>query len=378
MTWSERIKLAWRTFKREALPLYAWTLIFIGVGVVLIVAMVMGILGQWHWTLPQAYGEFSSPGMPVPGIPPKQGITPFTGQFGSLADISSLLSSIGTIAGSLILLAIFAWLIGSAFYTGVFNLTAKSYYEKATFKDFRMTGFFRVLGWQVFLLIIELILLIIGLIGAFTIRSSPGALIAFFIIYGLVITGIMIFTLPWLSSSAIYLLAHPEDSFRTALGGSWRFFRRHMGALWGYIGTFFLIEIAFQILNRISPGLAGLATFVVSPFVAVLAIVWVLSLEEDERNNASGPMNADTPPPYSTASYLEAQTITPPTYDDSSSTPPQTPRSSLPKAPVSSESEKPKIDLQKQKEEDDNPNFCPSCGRANTGTAYCPQCGTKL
>ena len=372
MTWSERIKLAWTTFKREVLPLYAWTLIFIGLGVVLVVAMVMGVLNQMHWTFPQAYGGFSSPGMPVPGVPPTPGITPFTGPFGSpnqspfdsfngsLNNLSTLLSAVGTVAGTFFLILIVGWLIGSAFYTGVFNLTTKSYHGKVTLKDFRLTGFFRFLGWQVLFLLIQLILLIIGLIGAFTLRPSQGALISFFIVYGLTIAGIGIYALPWFSTSAIYLLTHPKDSFRDALSGSWRFFRKHRCALWGYIGTVILIEIAFQVLNRISSGIGGLATLVVSPFMAVLAIVWVLSLEED--------FDPLTPASDQPKSIEQTEPLQQPESEESTFEP-----------------ERPKIDLQKPELwSTPNPlpenkfNFCPSCGKANSGTAYCPQCGTKL
>ena len=365
MTWSERIKLTWTTFKREALPLYAWTLIFIGVGIVLVVAMVMGVLNQLHWSFPQAYGGFSSPGMPVPGVPPTPGITPFTGPFGSpnqspfdsfngsLSDLSTLLAAVGAVAGTFFLIIIVGWLIGSAFYTGVFNLTIRSYHGNVTLKDFRLGGFFRFLGWQVLFFLIQLIFLIIGLIGAFTLRPSQGALISFFIVYGLMIASISIYALPWVSTSAIYLLAHPKDSFRDAFVGSWRFFRKHLGSLWGYIGTVILIEIGVQVLNRISSGIAGLVTLVVSPFIAVLAIIWVLSLEEDDQ-----PKYLDQP-----------ETLQQPVAEG-----------------TTFKSETPKVDLQKSEQRttpdhslsENKPNFCPSCGKANTGTAYCPQCGTKL
>ena len=101
MTWSERIKLAWTIFKREALPLYAWTFIFIGIGVVLVVAMVLGVLDQLRWAFPQAFG-------------------------GPLSNFSMLLSALGSVVGTLLLLLVVGWLIGSAFYTGLFNLTAKT------------------------------------------------------------------------------------------------------------------------------------------------------------------------------------------------------------------------------------------------------------
>ena len=351
MTWFERIKLAWTIFKREALPLYAWTLIFIGIGVVLVVAMVLGVLDQLRWAFPPALSGTFSPGMPIPGMPPTPGIQPFAGPFGSPnqglfgsfggppSNFPMLLSALGGVAGTLLLIFVVGWLIGSAFYTGLFNLTAKAYNGKVTFKDFSISGFSRFLGWQGFLFLIKLILLIIALIGAFTLKHSQGALVAFFIVYGLFIASVAIFALPWLTTSAIYLLAHRNEGFRDALSGSWRFFRRHMGILWGYIGTVILIEIAVQVISKISQGVAGLATLVVSPFIIVLAIVWVLTLEEDER------------------------------------------RKDVVTEVSSTESEAPMIDLQKATPlplPEDKPNYCATCGKANTGTAYCPHCGTKF
>lgn len=346
MTWSERMQLAWTTFKREALPLYGWTLIFIGVGVVLVIAMVMGVLDQLRWVLPQAYGGSFSSGMPVPGIPPAD----FSGP---LSNFFNVLSAVGSVAGTLFLILIVSWLIGSAFYTGLFNLTAKAYRQKVTFKDFSFTGFFRILGWQGFLLMIKLLLLIIGLSGAFTLSHSQGALTAFLIIYGLFIIAVAIFALPWLTTSAIYLLAHRKEKFWDALRGSWRFFRNHMGLLWGYIGTVILIEIAIEVLSRISQGAAGLAALVVSPFIAVLAIVWVLSLEPQLNPTTPDSVAIDSPSPI----HYIPKVATP-------------------------ESEALNIDLQEATPcppfPEDKPNYCPSCGKANNGTPYCPQCGSKL
>lgn len=421
MNWTERLKLAWKIFKREALPLYAWTLIYVGVGVVLVIALLIGVAAQLRWALPQSYGGYFSPGMPIPGVPPTSGmpvpgmppnpgISPFPGPFGfhsqnpfgyfngSMGNLSMLLSALASVAGTLILIMIVAWLMGTAFYTGLYNLTAKAYREHVTLKDFSYAGFFRVLGWQGIILLVQALLVIVGIIGAISLRNFNGALIAFFIIYGLFIIAVGIFVLPWLCTSAIYLLAHRRDNFRKAFADSWRFFRRHMGILWGYIGTVFLFEIGLQVLNRIASGLGGLAALVVSPFIAVLAIVWVLSLEDNEfpESNTSLGTPAFTPSVYP---YPDTNLETPSERNPISETDPRTsaPLDKPPlNRPIAEEStfkgESPKINLQKSEEEvqselvlesdhrhsEDRPNFCPSCGRANTGTAYCPQCGTKL
>ena len=402
MTWSERIKLAWTTFKREALPLYSWTFIFTGIGVVLIVAMVIGVLAQLRqsgWDFPYANNGSFSPGMPVPGIPPTPDLTPYVGPFGSSNqnpfgtyggpwnNLPHLLSVVSGLGGTFLLILIVGWLIGSAFYTGLFNLTAKAYHENVSFKDFSFTGFSRILGWQGVLLLIKVLLTIIGLVGVLTLHHSTGALVAFLILYGLFITAAGLFALPWLFTSTIYLLAHRKEGFWETLRGSWRFFRRHMGVLWGYIGTVILIEIALQILGRISAGLTGIATLVVSPFIAVLAIVWVLSLEDDENPPYAIPL---APSPYEPP-LTNPATQAPTENNYISDTDFLAPTTSTPSAnrPISLEKPAPEFSTSElQKPElgldpdhplpKDNFKFCPSCGNKNTGTAYCPQCGIKL
>ncbi|WP_243450317.1 zinc ribbon domain-containing protein [Desulfosporosinus sp. Sb-LF] len=396
MPWSERLKLAWTTFKREALPLYGWTLIFTGICTIVIVAMVVGVLFQLRWAFPQlqSIGESFSSGMPIPGIPPSQGLTPFAGPFssphqdpfaafGRLGNVYNILSAFGSLVGTFLLIIIFVWLAGCAFYTGLFNLTTKAYHEKVTFRDFRLTGFFRFLGWQGVLLLIKVILLIIGLIGAFSLIHFKVALAAFFIAYGLLIVIVVLFALPWLMTSAIYLLANRNERFGDAFRGSWRFFRRHRGSLWGYLGTVILIEIAVQILSKISQGIAGVVTLVVSPFIAVLAIVWVLSLKDGERLETPAPI-----PMQTLASTITSPAAHLPTVSDSISGP-QPPETEvevkLETTPGFRES---KISLEKTETptlseplpsfSEEKPRYCPSCGKVNSGTAYCPQCGTKL
>ncbi|HBW37025.1 zinc ribbon domain-containing protein [Desulfosporosinus sp. BICA1-9] len=408
MTWSERMKSAWITFKREALPLYAWTLIFIAVLVVLIIAMVLGVFDQLRWTIPHIYeGSFSS-GMPVPGVPPAPNFAPSMPPFGSLDDdpfayfggysnFSRILSAMGSVVGTLALILIVGWLIGSAFYAGLFNLTQKAYREKVSFKDFRFKGVFRFLGWQGFIVLIQLLLLIAGLIGVFSLRHSEGTIVAFLIVYGLFIALGLLFLVPWFASSSIYLLAHGHETFWVALSGSWRFFRRHMGSLWGLIGTVILIQIAIEILMGISSsGLAGLANLIISPFIAVLTIVWVLSLEDDERKKADDLYDYSTT--NSTNPYPQIQTpiITPPV---SASPDIQVPPSehasemSSPEVKSTQQFNQPQISLHKPQPveslpnipaepvpnySNETPHFCPSCGKPNAGTAYCPKCGTKL
>lgn len=384
MTWSERMKLAWTTFKREALPLYGWTLFFCGAIVVLIIALTMGVIEQLRWLLPNihTYGDIYSysQGMPVPGIPPTSGIIPFPDSFNphgknpyafssGMYGFSRLLPFIESIAGTLLLILIVSWLIGSAFYTGIFNLTSKAYCEKVSFKDFRFAGFFRVLGWQALIILIQLILLAIGLVSIIALRQSEGALAIFLIAYALLILIIGLYTLPWLTSSGIYLLAHRELSFRESLIGSWQFFRRKIGTLWGYIGTVIMLEIAVEVLSEISQILSVIVPLVVSPFIAVLAIVWVLSLEEDILHKDSPGQINSTDNSSVTNSEPQAPKVIPHSTDSQTIT-------TYPSPGV------PKLNFQKTEPFPPNtegkPPYCPSCGKSDAGTAYCPQCGTKL
>ena len=325
MTWTERVKLAWTTYKREALPLYGWTLIFIGGIVVLAYAIIMGVLDQFRWAFPHANGRPFSPNMPVPGMPTLPGIPP-NGPFGSsqspfglhgglFSNPSTYLAIAGSLVGVFFLTLIVTCLIGSLFSAGQFNLTAKAFREKVRFEDFRVSGFLRVLGWQVFLSLSYLIFIIIGLIGAFALNHFHFILIAFLIIYFLLIIGFQIFALPWLATSLYYLLAHREQSFWDAIKGSWRFFWRHMGALWGYIGTVILIQIVLLVLLKISAGLGYLASFAVNPFYVVLAIVWVLSLEDDEHKKDVAPQINPTANPASPDPETPATIVDPPTSD---------------------------------------------------------------
>ncbi|AFM39601.1 hypothetical protein Desaci_0535 [Desulfosporosinus acidiphilus SJ4] len=394
MDWTERIKLAWKIFKREALPLYAWTLIYIGIGVVVMIALVIGAVAQLGWAFPhlsQSFGGYS-PDMPIPGVPPAYGDSPFGPFNGSFGRLSILLSLLKNVAGTLFLMIVIAWLLGTAFYTGLYNLTAKAYQEPVTFKDFSYSGFFRLLGWQGMLLLIKIFIVLVGVIGAIILRNSYGGLIVFLLVYALFLIIVVVYALPWLAVSGIYLLAHRQNNFSKALSDSWKFFRNHMGILWGYIGTVALIEIGVQILNRIVSGLGGLLSLIVSPFIAVLAIVWVLSLE-DKGIAGTSPTLTPTDTYVPPSDYTQTEEPTSATPADTnvsdgiplpSTTPFPTPDNTISlqktESPAQPVSEAPSEEVPEHQPSDTNerPNFCPSCGKANTGTAYCPQCGTKL
>lgn len=295
MTWSERIKSAWKTFISEALPLYAWSLIFLVGSSVLLIATIIGAMLRLRLTFPEAFSRPISPGMPIPGIPPALSINPLTDRFalflqnlfgnfdGRMTDSSMLINIVISITVTVFLIIIGSWVIGALFYAGLFNLTAKAYNAKVTFRDFRLDGFARIFGWQGILLLIKLAIFFIGFLGIISWQYSRSMLITFIVGYSLVLIIIWFYLAPWLASSSIYLLAHRKEGFSAAFKGSWKFFQRHRGALWGYIGTVFLIQIALQIINYYSPYAGGLIILLTSPFMAVLAIVWVLTLEDEEH-----------------------------------------------------------------------------------------------
>lgn len=348
MTWSERMKTAWKTFIKEALPLYAWSLIFLVGTVVLLIAAFIGVVFRLRLAFPQAFDRPISPGMPIPGIPPTHSISPFIGGFGSFyhnllggfdgrfTDSSMLVNLVISLIITVMLIIIGGWIVGSLFNTGLYNLTAKAYREKVSFGNFRFEGFNRIFGWQGILLLIKLAVFFIGFLGIISLQDSPGTQIVFMIIYFLLIFVIGLYLLPWLAVSSIYLLAHRKEGFLMALKGSWEFFQRHMGALWGYIGTVFLIEVAIQVLYKISPIVGGLSVLVASPFIAVLPIVWVLTLEDEKRNNFDPPFDT----PYNTVPNPETQAFVNPPVEP-------TPTYNSQLNSLNLNSEEPKISLEK-------------------------------
>jgi len=317
MTWTQRVKSALKTFKRVALPMYGWTFIFVGLSLVLLFAFMIESISRIPWASLLTSAGSISPDLANSAAMPSMGLfEPGQAQFDQYSNLlsnpSGLLSTAGTIGGIFFLISIVAIVIGSLFWAGQFNLTAKAYREKVGFGDFRLSGFLRIIVWQVMLFLIYLILTVLSVLVFIALGNFSVARAAFFMIYGVIFILIQLYTLPWLFSSMYYILAHPEQGLGVALRGSWGFFKRHMGALWGYIGTVLLIEIAFLFLIKISVGLQFLVSLVVMPFIMVLAIVWVLSLDDNDRLLESETRFIPTP----TSTYTSSSTST--SYRDAS------------------------------------------------------------
>lgn len=372
MRWSDRMKKTLETFQRVALPLYLWYFIFALAGFVLVIA------GLIPFITPMIHprGNFSGPFInPNPPMPPGRifpgGSSPFSHNLAPYLDQAPYLFLIFAI------ILLLAWIATSAFITGMFNLTRKGFYEKVSFRDFRFLGIPRVLGWYGILTLVSVLLMVSGLIGALALRRITYALPLFAGLYVLALIALGIFFAPWLSTSAFYMLNHRELNFGRSLSGSWDFYQRNLGSLWLLFITLIGAQILISIINQASRPLGFLVILIAAPFTAILPIVWVLSLEEEE--NPSTPFS----PSPSEAPLVH------PSFDSSSDEVPQaqpaepfSPDSepSLPAQPVApAEHQEPSVSDAPESPSADPANYCPTCGqKTRPGANYCAQCGTKL
>jgi len=252
--------------------------------------------------------------------------------------VSLLLASPSTIIIAGLSLAIIWWLVISAINTGLYNLTRKAMQEKVRFKDFQFTGLKRLLAWEAILVFTFTILTLTGLALLFYEH------VVIFFIYLLAIVAVLLITLPWWSVAGFYLLKQQEQSFKQALRTSWAFYRRHMGALWGLTLITVVIQLILAGIYEVSGVFGGLLNLFVMPFVAVMPIVWVLSLDRTESN-----LEEDAVPLEIRELETNAPGVPSPLSESNESV---TASQDLP---------------------------CPTCGRpVKLGTNYCPQCGSKL
>lgn len=353
MRWSERIKLTFETFKRVALPIYGWYFIFALAGLGLLIAGLMPFITPMLYT---RGSSFSSPfPNPNPPMPPGSNYSGGSSLFGyNLAPYLAQAPYFALIFGVILLLC---WLMTSAFLTGMFNLTEKGLHEKVLFRDFRFSGIPRVLGWYGILTLVSFLIIVAGIVGALALqRMSSYALPLFAGLYVLLLVALGIFLAPWLLTSTFYMLHHRELSFGRSLSESWNFYRRNLGSLWLFFITLFGIQILLSLINQASQSFGFLVALLAGPFTAILPIVWVLSLEE-EQNQHPPYENEDTQRPSLSESAR------------SSSNESSLEVSSFEPSPFASDSASPS-----------NPvNYCPTCGQKTHPDAnYCAQCGTKL
>lgn len=327
MRWSDRIKLALETFKRTALPLYIWYFIFAFVGVGLVLAGSIPFLAP----IIRLKGTLSSPFLnPNVPMPPGRGFSSGSSPFGhSLSPYSDQAPYIFLI---LIILFFLAWIVSSAFITGMFNLTQKGFHEKVSFRDFRFSGIPRTLGWYGILTLVSLLLIVAGIIGALALKRMTYLLPFFAVLYVLSLIALGIFLAPWLSTSAFYMLNHRELSFTRSLSSSWDFYRQNMGSLWLLFITLIGIQVLLSLINQASQALGIFTALIVGPFTAILPIVWILSLEEEQNQHNTdsipssiSPSAPDFPSSSEASSSQTPLTSPPETQDPPLEDEPETP-----------------------------------------------------
>jgi len=294
MRWSQRLKLTWQTFIREATALYGWYLIF---GLVIGVLTVIVMVGAFLPMIVNGFAANHSTPHPAPLFPGGQFFgyaSPFSPFFnGTPPDFydgvpferngQPYWPLIGGIAGAFGLAMIVSLIAGAVVTAGIFNLTRKALHEKPAFRDFKLEGTGRVLGWAGITLLVALGVLAAGALGYLAFRHVKILLVLYLIVYCVALLGIGIFLLPWAATAQFYLLARRDLRFWSALGSSFTFFRRHMGTLWAYVGTALLIVLLTLLLGQISEGVYFLVSLITTPFNLILPMVWVLSLLEEER-----------------------------------------------------------------------------------------------
>lgn len=418
MTWTDRIKKSIETFKRMALPLFGFYILFALVGIIVAVVSV----GAALFPLLRMEGlgaTFSAVPYMDPNIPVPPGYGPSMNYGYGLDELAPYLDMAPTFIVSFVLLMLVSWVLASVFQAGVFHLTKKAYVEKAQFRDIRLKGFPRLLGWYGIIAIIGIILVGLGVLIALSFQSEY-AMALFGAAYLLALVAAGFFLAPWVSAAPYTMLNQPHLSFWQAFKESWRFYRRHMGPLWGVFLTVLGIQLLISLINRSAPDIGLIVSLITSPFVAILPIVWVLTLVDEDQPLPIGNIYSPTTEQGTYGTEVNVDPVSevhhknepdlsdyPSTQPDASpeispystpstppTTPPYTPPSAMggsaplytpPKNPYPTEESPDHIPYtapyghSTAESEQDLVNFCPTCGKkVREGASYCSQCGTKL
>lgn len=319
MRWSERIKLTFETFKRVALPMYGWYFIFAFGGLAILITGLLPIIlpivntggipfsTPFPGSNPSPPPSFPNPNPPMPPGSSAGGLSPFSDFLGPYIS-SPYLTHAPYIFFFIILILLLSWVGSSAYMTGMFNLTQKGLRENVRFRDFRFFGISRVLGWYGILTLVTFLIILVGVVGVIALRGTSYMLPLFGGLYVLLMVSLAVFFLPWYSTSVFYMLNHRETSFSRSLKGSWNFYRRNMGSLWLLLATVVGIQILLSAFNEFSPTLGFFAALLAAPFTAILPIVWVLSLEDEENQQCL----AWAYPKASTETTLQTSAVNPP------------------------------------------------------------------
>jgi hypothetical protein len=431
LTWTDRMKRTIDSFKNMALPLFLYYLLFTLIGVI-IAAIAIAIIAIPFFEMADPLNIQSMPYYFDPNIPVPPGYDPF--EYGDESDLFGILGSLSYLGPQLMAIiamgVLVGGLMGALYVAGSFHLTKKAYREKAQFKDIRLKGFLRVVGWYLLVSLISLIAIGIGLLIAFNIES-PYAIALFLVVYGLILFAIFVFIAPWTFMAPYYMLNHPQHPFWQTFKASWNFYRSHMGPLWGAFLTVIGISILLELISQSAPNLGLLLMFLTYPFLGILPIVWLLTLEDEDNPPTYTSYESPTPAPFTPyeqtpSSFVNASAGTPDTPDTFSTSqdnqttstisnePPNTSNTTSPPTTPSNTTFTPytaspsTVDAEPANlytppkdpypipdyasapfgvERNSSPdnrdevqvNFCPTCGkRVRENASYCSQCGTKL
>lgn len=397
MSWSERLKLTFSVFKKTALPLYLWYIIFLFICIIL--AIVIFLLPPSRMVL-----EFLERIEQNNLSPAYNGFTPtaYSSESSfSMFNNPDFLQYWPAILQTIVLFCILVFVATALFYSGTYHLAVKGLQGKARFKDIKISGFARILCWYLLLSIGYFFIFLVGfgLLIMLSRASETASAVYSFIALAILIVGTL-FILPWMLSAVYYIIAHAEQSFTKAFGNSWRFFRKNMGALWGGVAALFLLNIGIGLVNEVSSTLGGIVSFLAAPLMTLVPVIWTVTLMQEKEyfalfsTPAHFPASAYYPPPDDSWTEQEPQPEFPehPAGQEDEFTPSDLTSTVFPSPEKASgpdnysESwnryERKDVDYRSQTPptgEDSEFNFCSTCGSIlRPNSIYCSKCGVKV
>jgi len=386
MSWSERFQLTFSVFKKTALPLYLWYLILLLVFIIL--AVIVFLLPPARMLLEYFEGIENNNFNPS-----NTGFTPmaFNPEYPfDIFESPIFFEYLPAFLFIIFLFSILGFVAMSMFYTGTYHVALKGLQGKARFRDFKFSGFSRILGFYLILFLGYLPIFLLGF-GLFmvlsTVSETASAVYAFFALAVFVVG--TLFILPWMFSAAYYIIAHAEQNFTQAFKNSWKFFRNNMGALWGGVVALFLLNIGIGIVEEISSTLGSLLSFLATPLLSLIPIIWTLTLMR-ERENFLLPYPSSAFYPDACHDWAEKEQTGYPeetyyqTKEFASSASPSPEKTFAPGGYSEPWTRDAHTDVDYHDKtpssaDDSELNFCSTCGsKIRPNAIYCSKCGVKI
>lgn len=296
MSWTERFKLTFNTFKNIALPLYLWYLIFFGVFALLSSVFFLLPVGQMLFNYSD-FGDFHlSP--TVNHLVKTSG--PYINRPFNFPGMDFPVTLIPALIAAFALFAILGLIETSLLHTGTFHIAGKGIYRKALFGDFKFDGAARIIGWYFVIFLAIILAILAGMLLSAVLGGLSESLGFVIVIYFFGFFLFTIFLAPWLTTGGFYILARSDCSFGKALAQSWTFFLKNMGALWGAILAMILVQLGAAVIQKISPSLGGILSFLITPFISLIPAVWVITLMEEKEGFSRFKPEHVSPDDYST------------------------------------------------------------------------------